>query len=196
MQPPLPGLADGGSYSTGNYIDDTRGAAIGYTFTISPTIVNEYAWVSTERITLTTRRPMDKNIRPAIWMFPGVPNNATVNGLTLFEPNAYHTLGEPGYTPTTSTSQEFQYGDTLSIVHGKHSLKIGPQLRWSQFNLFQIGQPRGAFSFSGEFTADSPTSGDGSGNGLADMLLGLPTILHHFDSDVLWKPPANLWRFH
>jgi hypothetical protein len=52
---------------------------------------------------------------------------------------------------------------------------MGPQLRWSQFNLFQIGQPRGQFGFTGEFTADSPTSGDGSGNGLADMLLGLPT---------------------
>src|ERR1039458_7124256 len=41
QQPPLPGLADGGSYSTGNYIEDTRGAAIGYTFSISPTMVNE-----------------------------------------------------------------------------------------------------------------------------------------------------------
>jgi hypothetical protein len=175
QQPPLPGLADGGSYSTGNYIADTRGAAIGYTFSISPTMVNELR-IGFNRSHYVDNTPAyGQNYPGAGLAVPGVPNNATVNGLTLFQINAFHTIGEPGYTPTTSTSQEFQYGDTLSIVHGKHSLKMGPQLRWSQFNLFQIGQPRGAFGFTGEFTSDSPTSGDGSGIGLADMLLGLPT---------------------
>ena len=106
---------------------------------------------------------------------PGVPNNPTVNGLTLFQPSGFRRIGEPGYTPTFSTSQEFQYGDTLNIIHGKHSIKLGPQIRLSQFNLFQVGQPRGRFSFSGEFTADDPSSGDGTGVGLADMLLGDPS---------------------
>jgi len=174
VQPPLPGLADGGSYGTGNYIDDTRGAAIGYTFTISPTIVNELR-IGFNRAHYVDNKPSyGQNYPPSNLAVPGVPDNATVNGLTLFSPSGYHTLGEPGYTPTTSTSQEFQYGDTLSIVHGKHLIKIGAELRWSQFNLFQIGQPRGSFSFSGQFTADSPSSGDGTGDGFADMLLGLP----------------------
>ena len=175
QQPPLPGLADGGSYSTGNYIDDTRGAVIGYTFTITPTMVNEVR-IGFNRDHYVDNTPAYGQKYPSADLaVPGVPNNATINGLTLFQISAYHTLGEPGYTPTTSTSQEFQYGDTLSVVHGPHSLKMGPQVRMSQFNLFQIGQPRGSFSFSGEFTADSPSSGDGSGNALADMLLGLPT---------------------
>ena len=175
QQPPLPGLADGGSYSTGNYIEDTRGAAIGYTFSISPTMVNEVR-IGFNRAHYVDNTPAYGQKYPSAGLaVPGVPDNATVNGLTLFQINAFHTLGEPGYTPTTSTSQEFQYGDTLSIVHGKHSLKMGPELHWSQFNLFQIGQPRGSFGFTGEFTADSPSSGDGSGSGLADMLLGLPT---------------------
>lgn len=175
QQPPLPGLADGGSYSTGTYIDDTRGAVIGYTFTITPTMVNEVR-IGFNRDHYVDNTPAyGQKYPPPGLAVPGVPNNATINGLTLFEISAYHTIGEPGYTPTTSTSQEFQYGDTLSIVHGKHSLKMGPQVRFSQFNLFQIGQPRGSFSFTGEFTADSPSSGDGSGDALADMLLGLPT---------------------
>ncbi len=148
---------------------------IGYTFTITPTMVNEVR-IGFNRDHYVDNTPTyGQKYPPPGLAVPGVPNNATINGLTLFEISAYHTLGEPGYTPTTSTSQEFQYGDTLSIVSGHHSLKMGPQVRFSQFNLFQIGQPRGAFSFSGEFTADSPSSGDGSGNALADMLLGLPT---------------------
>jgi hypothetical protein len=175
QQPPLPGLADGGSYSTGNYLDDTRGAVLGYTYTISPTMVNELRG-GFNREHYVDNTPAYGQVYPSAGLaVPGVPDNATVNGLTLFQISSYHTLGEPGYTPTTSTSQEFQLDDTLSIVHGKHTLKMGPQFRRSQFNLFQIGQPRGAFSFTGEFTADSPSSGDGSGNALADMLLGLPT---------------------
>jgi TonB dependent receptor len=173
--PPLPGLADGGSYSTGRYIEDTRGAVIGHTLTISPSIVNEIRIGFNREHYVDNTPAYGQKYPPAGLAVPGVPDNATINGLSLFSISGYHTLGEPGYTPTTSTSQEFQYGDTLSIVRGRHSLKMGPQIRFSQFNLFQIGQPRGQFSFTGEFTADSPSSGDGSGNGLADMLLGLPT---------------------
>ncbi len=175
QSPPLPGLADGGNYSTGNYFEGTRGAAIGHTFTISPSMVNEL------RIGFNRNHYRDnipsygQNYPPAGLAVPGVPDNSTVNGFTLFQPSGYIRIGEPGYTPTFSTSQEFQYGDTLSIIHGKHVIKLGPEVRFSQFNLFQVGQPRGRFSFSGEFTADSPSSGDGSGNGLADMLLGDPT---------------------
>jgi outer membrane receptor protein involved in Fe transport len=175
VEPPLPGLADGGSYGTGQYLDDTRGAAVGYTFTISPTMVNEYRMGFNRAHYIDNKPAYGQNYPPAGLAVPGVPGSDAVNGLTLFSPGSgFKRVGEPGYTPTTSTSQEFQYGDTLSIVHGKHSLKVGTELRWSQFNLFQIGQPRGSFSFSGQFTADSPSSGDGTGNGLADMLLGDP----------------------
>jgi len=173
--PPLPGLADGGSYSTGNYFEGTRGAVLAHTFTISPSMVNEV------RIGFNRNHYRDnipaygQNYPAAGFAVPGVPDNPTVNGLTLFQPSGFQRLGEPGYTPTFSTSQEFQYGDTLNIVRGKHVIKLCPQVRFSQFNLFQVGQPRGRFSFSGEFTADNPSSGDGSGNGLADMLVGLPT---------------------
>src|SRR5262249_56765638 len=117
----------------------------------------------------------EKKYPPGGLAVPGVPDNDTVNGLTLFQPSGYQRVGEPGYTPTFSTSQEFQYGDVLSIIHGKHVIKIGPQVRFSQLNLFQVGQPRGRFSFSGEFTADDPSAGDGSGNGFADMLLRFPS---------------------
>ena len=40
-QPPLPGLADGGGYSTGEYLEGTRGASFGYTYTVAPAVVNE-----------------------------------------------------------------------------------------------------------------------------------------------------------
>jgi hypothetical protein len=172
--PPLPGLADGGSYSTGNYFESTRGLALAHTYTISPTLVNEVR-VGFNRNHYQDNIPAyGQSYPPPELAVPGVPDNPTVNGLTLFQPSGYRRLGEPGYTPTFSTSQEFQEGDTLNITRGPHSIKVGAQFRQSQFNLFQVGQPRGRFGFSGQFTEDFPTSGDGTGNGLADMLLGLP----------------------
>jgi Carboxypeptidase regulatory-like domain/TonB dependent receptor len=173
--PPLPGLADGGSYSTGNYFEGTRGAVIAHTFTISPAMVNEVRAGFSRNHYRDNIPAYGQNYPSSGLAVPGVPDNPTVNGLTLFQPNGFRRIGEPGYTPTFSTSQEFQYGDTLNIIHGKHSIKLGPQVRFSQFNLFQVGQPRGRFSFSGEFTADNPSSGDGTGVGLADMLLGDPS---------------------
>ncbi|MFL6353399.1 MAG: TonB-dependent receptor domain-containing protein [Bryobacteraceae bacterium] len=173
--PPFPGLADGGSYGTGNYLEDTHGAALGYTFTISPSMVNEFRAGFNRNHYDDNIPAYGQNYPPEGLAVPGVPNDPRINGVTLFQPSGYRRVGEPGYTPTISTSQEIQFGDTLSLVRGKHTIKLGPQTRFSQFNLFQVGQPRGRFSFSGEFTASSPSAGDGSGNGLADMLLGLPS---------------------
>ena len=51
---------------------------------------------------------------------------------------------------------------------------MGPQFRFDQFNLLQIGQPRGRVSFSGQFTAIDPGNQQDSGNSTADMLLGDP----------------------
>jgi hypothetical protein len=60
--PPLPGLADGGNYSTGNYLEGTRGAVLAHTFTISPSMVMKSASDSTEIIIGITSRLTDRTI--------------------------------------------------------------------------------------------------------------------------------------
>jgi hypothetical protein len=173
VEPRLPGLADGGGYSTGKYLEGTRGASLGYTYTVTPTVVNELR-LGFNRIKYDDNIPAyGQNYPTGDLVVPGVPNNPATNGLTLFQPNGYRSLGEPGFTPTLITSQEFQLYDTLNIVRGKHTIRLGPQFHRSQFNIFQVAQPRGRFQFSGQFTMDNPNNPLVSGNGLADMLLGL-----------------------
>ena len=172
--PVFSGIADGGGYNTGNRPLDTEGAVFGVTQTIKPTLVNSFR-MGFNRVHYISNSPSyGQNFPPAGLQVPGVPNDPLINGLTWFAPGAYAGLGEPLFTPTRSTSQDIQINDTLSWVHGKHLIKAGPQFRFDQFNLLQIGQPRGNLSFSGQFTSDSGTPGDGSGDGLADMLLGVP----------------------
>jgi hypothetical protein len=172
--PVFSGIADGGSYNTGNRPLNSYGAVIGLTDTINPNMVNSlrfgfnWVWYVANSPSYGQKYP------PTGLQVPGVPNNPLINGLTWFAPSAYNGLGEPLFTPTRSTSQDIQINDTLNLVHGKHLIRLGPQFRFDQFNLLQIGQPRGNLSFSGQFTSDSGSPGDGSGNGLADMLLGIP----------------------
>ncbi|HUK48371.1 MAG TPA: TonB-dependent receptor [Terriglobales bacterium] len=172
--PVFSGVADGGNYNTGNRPLDTQGLVLGLTDSITSNLVDSFR-VGFNRVHYISNSPAyGQNYPPASLQVPGVPNNPLINGLTWFAPSGYNGLGEPTYTPTRSTSQDIQLNDTLSWVHGKHLIKVGPQFRFDQFNLLQIGQPRGNLSFSGQFTSDSGTLGDGSGNGLADMLLGIP----------------------
>ncbi len=172
--PVFSGIADGGGYNTGNRPLEAYGGVLGLTHTINPNVVNSlrfgFNWVHY----ISNSPSYGQKLPPANLQVPGVPNNPLVNGLTWFQPSAYAGLGEPLFTPTRSTTQDIQLNDTLSWVHGKHLIKAGPQFRFDQFNLLQIGQPRGNLSFNGQFTSSSGSGADGSGNGLADMLLGLP----------------------
>jgi len=172
--PVFSGIADGGTYNTGNRPLQSRGGVLGLTHTVSPTFVNSFRLGYNYVHYIANSPSYGQQYPPAGLQVPGVPNDPSINGLAWFAPNGYAPLGEPLYTPTKSTSQDIQFNDTISWVHGKHFLKAGPQFRWDQFNLLQIGQPRGNMTFSGQFTAIDPGNQEGSGNALADMLLGLP----------------------
>jgi Carboxypeptidase regulatory-like domain/TonB dependent receptor len=171
---PLSGLANGGNSSTGYTYEDTQGLALGNTHTFAPTVVNElragFNHVS-----------VDRGIPPGGTTFPspelqvpGVANNPPTNGLTIFAPNGYRRLGDPGFAPTLLASRETQVTDAVNIIRGRHTIKVGGEVRWSQFNIFQVARPRGNFSFNGRFT-QNPADRSGTGSPLADMLLGLPT---------------------
>ena len=174
QQPVFSGIADGGSYGTGNRPLTTRGFVLGSTHTISPTLVNSLRVGFNRSHYIANIPAYGQHFPPPELQFPGVPNNPSVNGLTHFGFSGYHGLGEPLFTPTKSTTQVIQISDTISYARGKHLLKAGPQIRFDQFNLLQIAQPRGNVQFSGQFTAVDPGNQQGSGNAIADMLLGLP----------------------
>jgi hypothetical protein len=169
LQPPLPGLANGGDYGTG-----TSDSRPGVRRSALPTS-SLPPW-STSCARVQPRQGLRRNHAggqgpPARLTVPGVANDPAVAGITVFDPAGYSHVGDPEFIPTYTLSQELQLSDTLSLVRGRHSIKTGFQLRRSYFDLFQIPQPRGKFSFSGEFTQD-PDHNDGTGDPLADALLG------------------------
>jgi Carboxypeptidase regulatory-like domain/TonB-dependent Receptor Plug Domain len=171
LEPPLPGLANGGDYGTGNSDSKTWGGALGFTHIFSSSTVNELR-VGFNRVKGSDGTTVGgQKAPPPELTVPGVINDPAVAGITVFDPAGYSHVGDPEFIPTYTLTQELQISDTLSLVRGRHSMKTGFQLRKSYFDLFQIPQPRGKFSFSGEFTQD-PDHNDGTGDPLADALLG------------------------
>ena len=170
---PLPGLANGGDSSTGVGYEDTQGASVGYTRTFTPRTVNEIR-VGFNHVHIRRGLPVDGTVLPSDDLrVPGVPDDPRVNGLTLFAPSGgFRRVGDPRFAPTLLASQERQINDVLTLVRGPHIIKVGGELRWSQFNISQEAAPRGQFSFSGQFT-QNPVDGSG-GSSLADLLVGLP----------------------
>ena len=162
---PLPGLANGGNSSTGVGHENTYGASIGYTRTLTPTTVNELR-IGFNHVHVRRGVPVDgTQLPPDDLRVPGVPDDPRVNGLTLFAPSRFARVGDPRFAPTILSSEERQITDSLTLVRHAHTIKIGGELRWSQFNISQEAAPRGQFGFNGQY----------SGSSLSDMLLGMPS---------------------
>jgi hypothetical protein len=105
---------------------------------------------------------------PANW---GVPNVSW---------SGYSGIGSNGLTQGDRINN-YQLADSLSWTRGSHSIKFGAEVRQSRMFLDSDNGPRGSFGFQSSYTAAlNPTTGNpvtGTGNPIADFLLGYPTTM-------------------
>ncbi|MGH9503392.1 MAG: carboxypeptidase regulatory-like domain-containing protein [Terriglobales bacterium] len=107
----------------------------------------------------------------------GIPNaNRTTDpnstGLTNIDIAGFTPLGDSLFLPEHAFENIYQIADTFTWIRGRHSLKFGVDFRRQQRNFYQVTAPRGFFDFGGVYTNDLSTAN--GGNGLADLLLGIP----------------------
>jgi hypothetical protein len=107
----------------------------------------------------------------------GIPNanrstDPNSSGLTNIDIAGFTPLGDSMYLPEHVFENIFQVADTATWIRGRHSLKFGVDFRRQQRNFYQVTAPRGFFDFGGVYTNDLSTAN--GGNGLADLLLGIP----------------------
>jgi hypothetical protein len=88
-------------------------------------------------------------------------------GLPLITVAGFSPLGDEFNNPQRSTTNMWQVSDTLTWTAGRHLVKAGAEVRALSQSAFRDVQSRGLMQFTNQaFT----------GNGLADLLLGLPTV--------------------
>ena len=166
---PFGGIADGGSFSTGNQLATTYSAALGETHLFSPTLVNEvrlgYNRLSVSRLQPNANTPGI----PAQYGIPGVPAGHSNGGLGTISDTGLSGLGGSAYLPSIELSTNTQISDNLTRTMGRETFKVGFQWQRLGFAILQPPNGRGSWTFSGLYT-EVPTT-TGGNTGLAQMLL-------------------------
>jgi hypothetical protein len=98
---------------------------------------------------------------------PDLSANPRDWGLSFVSVAGFSPLGDEFNNPQQGTTNMFQIADTVSWVSGRHLFKTGGEMRFLAQEAFRDVQSRGYLTFTNQaFT----------GNALADLLLGLPTV--------------------
>ena len=150
---------------------------IGYTRIISPTLLNEFHFVS-HRSNYLNDTPVNKLPPPSalgIGVTPDVPTGPTN---LYFDTGLY--IGQSENGPTRYVENTFSWTDSVSWTRGKHNWKFGGGFTPYQENLVYD------FIINGEFDFYTGTS-VATGNAYADFLLGAPD--GYFQSA---KAPSNI----
>lgn len=142
--------------------------------TLNPTTVNEFRFGYVRWI--NKNQNFNANVRDVVGELGGIPGIAEpfpdIWGIPQVSISGFSGFGDHGFLPFIDENNYFQFIDSLSLVRGKHTFKIGAEVRHDQFNELGNSFPRGAFNFSG-FATQNPASTAGTGAAVADYILGL-----------------------
>ena len=175
---PLLGPEAGGGGVNGPQRGQQLGA--GYTRTISPSLLNEFrfAWMRYSNDILPSTFGTDLDTQLGI---PGINTGQNSSGLAWICPAGFNCLGGDGGYPVKITQNSFQFSEDLTVVRGRHNLKLGYSLMLRRLDIYQPMWPRGDFNFDTLVTSQNGAGG----NAAASVLLGYPSlmqrdILDHF----------------
>ena len=170
---PVTPLPEGSGVTTGTLgpQDTTSWSfASSYQRTFSNTVVNELRIGDTRRTVGRTAAQLNGTAASSLDL-PGIPSNARFpNTVPTFLIAGYQQLGSPQNTASDFGTSVTQIADSLTWLKGRHTFKVGADLRWQRLNVIQPPSPTGSFTFSNLFT-DLPGVAD-TGTPLASFLLG------------------------
>jgi hypothetical protein len=150
------------SYVSANYM-------VSETHTFSPTLINEFRFVFNWGNDENLQFNATDNIS-ATYGLNGVPFNAgPQNGGLPAISTSWQAFGAHGNDPAHEGQNDYQIIDNVTKVIGNNSLKMGFEAMPMRFYTIADGTPRGAYSYSGTFTAVSGLGGP-SGYGGADFV--------------------------
>lgn len=143
-----------------------------YTRTLSPSAVNEFRAAAT-RLNLGARH-LNWGVDLAEQLgIPGVNGGGDplVSGMPTVNLAGYPSLGDSGFRPAIIALNSFQFNDIVSVVTGKHTLRMGGEYLRRHRNKFQSSAIHGILNL-GPIYSTNPASPAGTGISLADLLLG------------------------
>lgn len=161
---PLPGIARGGGVGNDRALDDNDGLslAVSHTHIFHPSLLNEfrfgYKFLKVDKIHADTTETVQELARKfGIRGIPETPERRVL-GLPVFALGGalgFTGLGGSGSLPNFKETGTFQFLDNVTLIRGRHSLRLGADIRYDNTNIRGCNICRGQFQFTGRYTGVS-----------------------------------------
>jgi hypothetical protein len=175
------GFAEQNAFASNQGLENhARNATIGETHIFTPTTVNDFNFGYNRIFNYITSQGTGSCESAALGI-PGANLDCTGGagtctpggvscGLVSTQLNGgYFSIGDRGFSPFIGGTDIFSFNDALTLIRGKHNLKVGFGLRANQMNVLTEGFQDGYWIMSGAWTGDAE----------ADFLLGLSSLAIH-----------------
>ena len=184
---------------------------ISHTISLGASNVNNFRYGQLGAVSIQGASPAPASVVGALGftgLFGTLPDYARGYPSVSFQ-NLSGTVGTPGNNPTTSDIPVREIADSFTSIHGRHTLGVGFDLRtWVQKRNLSTNF-LGSFAFNNDLirqnggsgnatTNNCPTVYCGTGNAIADYLLGYYHDVSTFQPGPFSSPgvPGNLNKFH
>jgi len=104
----------------------------------------------------------------------GTSRNPVDFGTPMISASGYDSLGDATNLPQDRKDNTYQVTETFSWTHGNHNFKFGEDFRRFQLNILFDTTARGSLTFAPFYTTSAANISSGSGNSIAEILLGDP----------------------
>lgn len=159
---PFDGYGDGGGFNNGDETVRTMGAAVSYTHSFSPTLINEVrAGFNREHSLRLQPFGNDTSNIPAQFGIQGIPQAEGNGGLPGFTIGGLSNLGPSDWIVSERFSNTYQLSNNLTKIYKSHSFKAGWDGQLIDFPWMAPPTSRGRFTFNGTY-ASIPFQNDGS----------------------------------
>lgn len=138
-------------------------------------------WNAFKQYLVTNTANTTPNISSAVLKINGIATDPRASGTPFFLLNDFGTVSGGTSAPRQWITEHYVYQGNISMVRGKHLIKIGLQTTRENDTFQEIYIPNGLFVFSGIFT----------GYDMADMMLGIPSEFQM--SPQLFNPLFRNW---
>ncbi len=185
----LKGASTGGDVPIGSGFSNHQrfqAGSISWTRTISPNTLNELRFASNRSATFTAV-PIDRTPPSALGFTTIIPDDPKGAAPPLVTVAGGFNLGPSPQGPTKDHDVTFQYQDTFSWTKGKHALKFGGDLRWTESNFNYDFYNNGSFDYGTYYT--------NTGSPLADFVGGFTDNYYQFSNAIYGIRSHQLYFF-
>ncbi|MCP5118988.1 MAG: hypothetical protein GY953_49930, partial [bacterium] len=150
----------------------SNNAVVAYSRVWSPTLVSTFRlgwnYLDTD-VETHLDIPGDVNAQIGLKGF-----DTTLRGSPELNVSGYTAIGTNTFRPNLIQSQTRQFSADSTATKGRHAIKFGAQIWWLQSFIDNPQRSKGTITFDGRFTERSPSNRGGTGDAVADLLLGNP----------------------